>query len=73
MLPPACPTHYRMGEKFLINAVRRAGYAIPSNRELNPKFHVVVVELVRQIQIKRKAAFNATVSVVETDWLLIDD
>ncbi|KAK7336216.1 hypothetical protein VNO77_16750 [Canavalia gladiata] len=61
MVPRACPTHYQLGEKCLLRAIKRAGYNISTNRKPSPKLHVVVSEFVRQIQNKRKIALKTTV------------
>ncbi|XP_027352949.1 uncharacterized protein LOC113863530 [Abrus precatorius] len=61
VVPCACPTHYQLGEKCLLRAIKRAGYNISTNRKPSPKLHVVVSEFVRQIQNKRKIALKATV------------
>lgn len=67
MVPPACATHYQLGEKCLLRAIKRSGYNFPTNRKPNPKLHVVVSEFVRQIQNKRKIALKKTVSKAETE------
>ncbi|KAE9599614.1 hypothetical protein Lal_00021296 [Lupinus albus] len=66
-VPPACPAHRQRGEKCLLFAIKRAGYNFPNNRKPNPKLHVLISELVHQIQKKRKVAFQATVPKCETE------
>ncbi|KAK4282156.1 hypothetical protein QN277_013566 [Acacia crassicarpa] len=66
-VPPACPSHYQLGERCLIRAVRRAGYAIPTHRKPSPKLHAVIAEFVHQIQEKRKTALKVTVPKAETE------
>ncbi|CAL0332934.1 unnamed protein product [Lupinus luteus] len=66
-VPPACPAHCQRGEKCLLFAIKRAGYNLPNNRKPNPKLHLVVSEFVRQIQKKRKVAFQATIPKAETE------
>lgn len=66
VVPVACPTHYQLGEKCLLRAIKRAGYNVPINRKPNVKLHVVVPEFVRQIQNKRKVVLKAAVPKAET-------
>ncbi|MED6219371.1 hypothetical protein PIB30_035186 [Stylosanthes scabra] len=66
VVPAACTTHYQLGEKCLLRAVKRAGYNVPINRKPNVKLHVVVNEFVRQIQNKRKVVLKSAVSKAET-------
>ncbi|XP_054790058.1 uncharacterized protein LOC129295544 isoform X2 [Prosopis cineraria] len=66
-VPLACSSHYQLGERCLIRAVRRAGYAIPTHRKPSPKLHVVIAEFVHQIQEKRKAALKVTVPKAEAE------
>ncbi|XP_015944301.3 uncharacterized protein LOC107469443 [Arachis duranensis] len=65
VVPATCTTHYQLGEKCLLRAVKRAGYNVPINRKPNVKLHVVVNEFVSQIKNKRKVALKAAVSKVE--------
>ncbi|XP_061354845.1 uncharacterized protein LOC133299410 [Gastrolobium bilobum] len=67
VVPRACPSHYQLGEKCLLRAVKRAGFNIPANRKPNPKLHVVIPEFVRHIQNKRKIARRAAVPKHETE------
>lgn len=61
VVPRTCPTHYQLGEKCLLRAIKRAGYNISTNRKPSPKLNVVISDFVRQIQNKRKVALKATV------------
>ncbi|XP_045805660.1 INO80 complex subunit D-like [Trifolium pratense] len=66
-VPCACPTHYQLGEKCLLRALKRAGYNVPVNSKPSPKLHELVPEFVRQIQNKRKALRKATLPKPETE------
>ena len=67
VVPPECPTHYQLGERCLVRAIRRArvGNTIPTNRKPNLKLHVIASEFVRQIQNKRKGELKETVPKTE--------
>ncbi|RDX61054.1 hypothetical protein CR513_60748, partial [Mucuna pruriens] len=67
MVPRVCPTHYQLGEKCLLRAVKRGGYNIPTNRKPSLNLNVLISDFVHQIQNKRKVALKATVPKPETE------
>lgn len=67
MVPLLCSAHYQLGEKCLLRAVKRAGHNIPVNGKPSPQLHLLIPELVRQIQNKRKAARKAILPKRETE------
>ncbi|TKY63643.1 INO80 complex subunit D [Spatholobus suberectus] len=67
VVPRTCPTHYQLGEKCLLRAIKRAGYNISTNQKPSPKLNVVISDFVPQIQHKRKIALKATVPKPETE------
>ncbi|KAE9590192.1 hypothetical protein Lal_00027897 [Lupinus albus] len=69
MVPPACATHYDLGTRCLVRALRKSGLGntFPTNHKTNLKLHVLTSEFVRQIQNKRKIAMRETVPKAETE------
>ncbi|OIW06483.1 hypothetical protein TanjilG_05254 [Lupinus angustifolius] len=69
MVPPACPTHYDLGTRCLVRALRKSGLGntFPTNHKTNVKLHVLTSEFVRQIQNKRKIAMRETVPKAEIE------
>lgn len=46
-------------------ALKEAGLNVSSTRKLAPKFHVIIAEYVRQIQIMRRAAEKTNLEIAE--------
>ncbi|GAV69919.1 zf-C3Hc3H domain-containing protein [Cephalotus follicularis] len=55
-VPSLCSVHFQKAQKHVTRALKNAGLNVSSSSKVTPKFHVVVTEYVRQIQMKRRAA-----------------
>ncbi|KAJ0836517.1 putative DNA-binding domain, KAT8 regulatory NSL complex subunit 2 [Helianthus annuus] len=55
-VPPLCPNHYQKAEKHVTRALKKAGLNVSSTNKVAPKFHILIAESVRQIQISRRIA-----------------
>lgn len=53
-VPSLCSEHFGMAQTHVTRALRKAGLNISSSSKLAPKFHVIVAESVRQINMKRR-------------------
>lgn len=60
-IPASCTLHLQNAEKHVTRALKKAGLNVSSSTKLAPKFHVIVAEYVRQIQMKRRVAQKGTV------------
>ncbi|EPS68346.1 hypothetical protein M569_06427, partial [Genlisea aurea] len=58
-VPSYCPLHFQKAEKHMVRALKKAGLNVSSTYKLAPKFHTVIAEYIRQIQLKRRAAQRA--------------
>ncbi|KAK4266502.1 hypothetical protein QN277_027409 [Acacia crassicarpa] len=52
--PSLCSVHFQKAQKHLARTLKRASLNNSSACKLAPKFHVIVVEYVRQIQMRRR-------------------
>lgn len=52
--PSLCTVHFQKAQKHLARTLKRAGLNNSSTSRPAPKFHVIVVEYVRQIQARRR-------------------
>ncbi|KAF5741570.1 INO80 complex subunit D-like isoform X1 [Tripterygium wilfordii] len=64
-IPVLCATHLQKSEKYLKQALKKQGLNVTSPIKLVPKFHAIVMENVRQIQSKRRAAKKASLHKIE--------
>ncbi|KAK3032807.1 hypothetical protein RJ639_035413 [Escallonia herrerae] len=56
--PSLCHVHFQKAQMHITRALEKAGLNISSSSKLAPKFHVIVTEYVREIQRKRRAAWE---------------
>ncbi|XP_071732113.1 uncharacterized protein [Rutidosis leptorrhynchoides] len=54
-VPKLCAPHFQKAEKHVARALKKAGLNGSSTNKLAPKFHLIIAEYVRQIQINRRA------------------
>ncbi|KAJ1385834.1 putative DNA-binding domain [Sesbania bispinosa] len=53
-VPSLCIVHFQKAQKHLTRTLKRTGLNISSTSKMAPKFHVIVMEYIHHIQVKRR-------------------